>query len=194
MLSADLQKKLMDEFDVVEKGRNPKITSDIEAIVVLSGESLDPAIKTDLHDTEERLAEGIRIYQGIQKLEGSPILVLNGTDPQNIFMEAEAKRRAVDKVMIVKNPSYPAASTKTQIEGLKKLKFKKIAIVTHAYHGPRVLRYARKFFLNNCKFTLFLIARDKINKNQVQQEIEKIIEYASKGDIDLKNNTFQESE
>jgi len=68
MLSADLQKKLMDEFDVVEKGRNPKITSDIEAIVVLSGESLDPAIKTDLHDTEERLAEGIRIYQGIQFL------------------------------------------------------------------------------------------------------------------------------
>jgi len=66
MLSADLQKKLMDEFDVVEKGRNPKITSDIEAIVVLSGESLDPAIKTDLHDTEERLAEGFRSLKALQ--------------------------------------------------------------------------------------------------------------------------------
>lgn len=185
MLSADLQKRLEKEFDEVKKGTNTKITSDIEAVVVLSGESRDPAIKTTFHDTEERLEEGIKIYKKIQALGGSPTLVLNGTDPQNIFMENESRQQKVDKIITVKNPPFPLASTKTQFEGLQDLDFEKIAIVTHAYHGPRTFRYAKKMLPNNYGFNLFLIARDKIDQSQIQKEIKKITEYASKRDIDL---------
>src|SRR3990167_10547475 len=173
MLFADLQKKLIDEFNKVKLEKNPKVTQDIEAVVVLSGESRDPAVKTDLHDTEERLAEGIRIYKKIQELGGSTTLILNGTDPQNIFMEKEARKKGIVKIITIKNPPFPIASTKTQILGIKNLQYKNVIIITHAYHGPRAFRYAIKYLDKNCEFRLFLLCRDKIEKKQLQEEIKK---------------------
>jgi|SRR3990167_2422655 len=176
MLSADLQKKLEEEFNEVKKGTNPEITSNIDAVVVLSGESRDPEIKTNLRDTEERLAEGIRIYKKIKKLGGSPTLILNGTDPQNAFMEEESRKQGIHRVIIIKNPPYPLASTKTQVEGIKDFKFKKMAIITHAYHGPRSRRYINKF-LSGQDAPLFLVNRNKMSKGEIKIEMQKIKEY-----------------
>jgi len=176
MLFADLQKKLTDEFDKVKLEKNPKVTQDIEAVVVLSGESQDPAIKTGLHDNEERLAEGIRIYKKVVDLGGFPTLILNGTHPQNAFMEEESRKQKIDKIIAVKNPPYPKASTKTQIQGIMNLSFKKMAIVTHAYHGPRSRRYTNKF-LSGRDAPLFLVNRNKMSKGEIKIEMQKIKEY-----------------
>lgn len=169
--------KLLEEFIQLQKEKNPKITSDIEAVVVLSGESRDPALNTDLKDTEERLAEGIKIYKEIKALGGFPTLILNGTDPQNIFMENEAKENVIHKLMIIKNPRYPRASTDTQMKGLTNLNFKKIAIVTHAWHGVRVRLNAIKRLPKDISFNLFLLSRNNINDADIEMEIEKIQRY-----------------
>lgn len=179
-----IENKISLEFKAVEQGKNPDTSADIEAVVVLSGESRDPAIKTKLHDTEERLTEGIRIYKEVERLGGSPTLVLNGTDTQNAFMKKESVKHGFTKIMVVKNPPFPEASTKTQILGLVKLSIKNLAIVIHAFVGPRTIRYVRKY-LDDFKVKLFLIDRGKINQIQIRKEIKKIAKYASKGDIDL---------
>lgn len=176
MLSSNLYKGLIREFNKVERGENPQVTGNIEAVVVLSGESQDPAIKTTWHDTEERLAEGIAIYKQVVNLGGSPTLILNGTNPQNAFMEKEAKLREIGKIMTIKNPPYPMASTKTQFQGLSGLGFHKMIIIIHADYGPRTMRYIDKF-LKDIDVKLFLIGRDKMKKSEMQVEIEKILEY-----------------
>ena len=185
MLSADLQIKLTDEFNKVKLGKNPKVTQDIEAILVLSGESQDPAVKTHLPDTEERLSEGISIYKKVQALGGSPTLILNGTDPQNAFMKEESRKQGIHRVIIIKNPPYPLASTKTQVEGIKDFKFTKMAIITHAYHGPRTRRYINKF-LSGQDILLFLINRNKMSKGEIKIEMQKIKEYFPKEFANLK--------
>lgn len=185
MSSSDSKSRLSLEFAEVAQGKNPEITADIEAVVVLSGESRDPAIKTKLYDTEERLAEGIRIYKEVERLGGSPTLVLNGTDSQNIFMSGKSRENGVTKMETIKNPPVPEASTKTQLEGIRNLNFKMVALVTHAYHGPRTFRCINKYLPKKSPVKLFLIGRDKINRSGIQEEIKKIIEYTSKGDIDL---------
>ncbi len=177
MSSSDLKSKLSLEFEEVVQGKNPEITADIEAIVVLSGESRDPAIKTKLYDTEERLAEGIRIYKEVEWLGGSPILVLNGTDPQNVFMEDESRKNGILRIKTIKNPSVPSASTDTQLKGLQKFNFRKVAIVTHAYHGVRTRMNALKRLPNSMNFELFLLNRGGVKDEDIEMEIEKIKKY-----------------
>lgn len=172
----NIKNKLLSEFEKIKQGKNPKITADVEAVVVLSGESRDPAIKIDLHDTEERLAEGIRIYNEIKKQGSPPTLIVNGTDPQNIFMKNESRKQRIGKIVTMKNPPYPKASTKTQFEAIEHLKFKKMAIVIHAAYGPRTRRYIDKF-MNGREVLLFLIGRDKMRKSEIEIEIEKIQKY-----------------
>ena len=183
MLSKNSKSELLEEFEKVKRDKNSKITKDIEAVVILSGESGDPDYQTKLHDTEERTQFAIQIFKKIKKLGGSPILVLNGTNAQNNLMAKIAKSYGVKKNLTIKNPPVPRVSTLTQFQGLKNLRFAKIAIVTHAYHNPRVKRYTKKYLPKNCQSQLFLLDRDKISRNQIQQEFEKILRYSRKGDI-----------
>lgn len=183
MLSKNSKSELLEEFEKVKKGKNLKITKDFEAVVVLSGESGDPAYPTKLKDTEERIQAGIEIFKKIQKLGGNPTLVLNGTDAQNELMKKNAKKEKVDNLQLIKNPPIPNVSTLTQFQGMKSLFFKKIALVTHAYHGPRVKRYAKKYLPKNCQYQFFLLDRDKISQNLIREEIEKILKYSQKGGI-----------
>lgn len=177
MSSTNLKSKLFKEFKELEKGKNPEITADIEAVVVLSGESGDPENPTKLKDTEERIQLGIKIFKKVRELGGNPTLILNGTGTQNILMTKIAEKEKVEKILTIKNPSVPAASTLTQFQGLKNLHFAKIALVTHAYHSPRVKRYAAKYLSKDCVFHIFLLDRDKMTQTQITEEIEKIIKY-----------------
>ena len=177
--------KLLAEFKTIEKGKNPRLDRSIEAIVVLSGESLDPKIKTDLLDTETRLLAGIKIYRKIEKLGGKPVLVINGTDDQNRTMVNVAKESGITNIEQVKNPPYPKASTLTQIKGLRSLNFKKILLVNHAEGGPRTARYTKKLLQNSCKCELYLINRKRMSREQIDEEIGKIIKYSVEGDLSL---------
>lgn len=177
------KKQLQGEFEKVKKEKNPKITKDFEAVVILSGESGDPANPTNLDDTEERTQAGIEIFKKIKKLGSNPTLILNGTDAQNGLMEKNAKKEKVDNLQLIKNLPVPNISTLTQFQGLKNKFFKKIVIVTHAYHGPRVKKYAKKYLPKNCRYQLFLLDRDKISQNLIREEIEKILRYSQKGDL-----------
>ena len=178
--------KLLSEFREIAKEKNPKVTANIEAVVVLSGESGDPDLETNLTDTEERTKEGLRIIEEIKKRRGSPVLILTGTNAQNKLMLKLAKKAGIKKIEMLKNiPRVPLASTFDQFKQLKKTNFKKIAIVTHAYHGPRVLRYTTKYLVKNFQFYLFLIERNKMTCDLIDEEVEKIIKYSKQGYIPL---------
>lgn len=182
----NIKSKLLAEFRAISKGKNPKITTDIEAVVVLSGESGDPDFKTNLNDTEERTRTGVKIIETIKKRGGNPVLIITGTPAQNKFMFKLAKNAGIKKIKNLKNiPSVPLGSTLDQFKELIKLDLKKIAIVTHAYHGPRVLRYAAKYLDKNCQFYLFLLARNAMTGNLTEEEIKKIIRYSNQGYISL---------
>lgn len=186
MPSTNIRSKLLLEFREVAREKNPIVTADIEAVVVLSGESGDPNHKTNLTDTEERTKEGLRIFKEIKKIGGNPVLILTGTHAQNKLMLKLAKKEGIKKIKMLENiPLVPLASTFDQFRELKKIHFKKIAIVTHAYHGPRVLRYATEYLVKNCQFYLFLISRNKMINDLIDEEVEKIIKYSKKGYIPL---------
>jgi hypothetical protein len=164
------------EFESVRKGKNPEIASDIEAIVVLSGESGDFELETELHDTEERTRYATKIFKKISRLGGSPVLIVDGTDSQNLMMEKMARKAGILSVTQIINPPVPIASTLTQFEGLQKLKFRKLVLITEGYHAPRVLRYAKQYLSNNIKFQLFVIHRN-FDKKMQAEEIKKIKTY-----------------
>lgn len=182
----NIKSKLLLEFRESARGKNPKVIADIEAVVVLSGESGDPALATDLQDTQERTLAGIKIYKAVSKAGGNPMLVLTGTNSQNKLMLKLAKEKGITKITMLENiPPVPLASTFDQFRQLKKMQFKKIAIVTHAYHGPRVLRYAKKYLAKNCQFYLFLIGRGKMTNDFIEEEVAKIVKYSKKGHIPI---------
>ena len=89
--------KLLSEFREIAKEKNPKVTANIEAVVVLSGESGDPDLETNLTDTEERTKESLRIIEEIKKRRGSPVLILTGTNAQNKLMLKLAKKAGIKK-------------------------------------------------------------------------------------------------
>lgn len=173
----DNKKALLEEFNLIRTGKDPELSSDFEAVVILSGESLDSNIKTDLHDTEERTFYAIKIFKKILDNGGSPTFVVNGTDNQNTLIANIAKKNGISKVLLVKNPKVPFASTETQAYGFLKLRFKKIAVVTHAYHGARTRLHLIKNLPRNVKFKLFLYDRREMKVEDINREIEKINRY-----------------
>ncbi len=176
MLSRNLKNKFRLEYDKIRQEKDPEITTDIEAVVVLSGESQDPAIMTKWHDTEDRTSFGIEIYKKVIKLGGLCKLLLNGTDIQNLMMQKIAKDADVENMVLVKNPPFPIASTKTQLQALAKLNYKNIAIVTHSYHAPRVALTAAKI-TPKISISMFLLGRKDIKKGEIEREINKIKMY-----------------
>ena len=93
----NIKSKLLSEFREIAKEKNPKVTANIEAVVVLSGESGDPDLETNLTDTEERTEEGVRIFKKIKKVGGNPVLVITGTHFQNKLMLKLAKKAGIKK-------------------------------------------------------------------------------------------------
>lgn len=165
------------EFEKVKKGNNPDISLDIDAVVVLSGESAGSSPGIYESDTEERVTFAVSIYREIEKLGGFPQLVLNGTKFQNKAIKKIAELSGVKNIMFIENPPFPKASTDTQIQGLAKLNFKKIAIVTHAYHGPRARITVLKWLPKKVFFDLFLLDRKNMKADDIEREIEKIKRY-----------------
>lgn len=166
-------------FNNIKKTKDPKISPDIDAVVVLSGESGGSVPGTYQHDTQERVNFGIALFKKIEKLGRSPTFILSGTNHQNILMKKMAKNAGINKIVLIKNLPYPFASTDTQIKGLAKLHFTKLAIVTHAWHGVRTKLTAEKRLPRNVFFQLFLLERNKINNSDLESEIGKIQKYFS---------------
>lgn len=167
------------EFESVKAAKNPKITADIEAVVVLSGESGDPITENDSFDTEERMRLGMRIYKKIHQFGGKTELIVTGTEHQNHMMSRLARRNGIRQVTFLKGiPPAPFASTLDQFKQLKTDK-NILAIVTHAYHAPRVSRYINQY-LPQKEIKLYLIKRRGITKNQISEELNKIEQYFTK--------------
>ncbi|MCR4324846.1 MAG: YdcF family protein [Candidatus Curtissbacteria bacterium] len=180
----EVENKLKQEFESVRNSVDPKIDAGIEAVAILSGESGDPALKTNLRDTEQRTAYGLTIYKKLASFSSrGPKLVLTGTEAQNDLMRKLAKNIDSSNVIKLSNmPPVPLISTLDQFKELGKLNFKKLAIVTHAYHGPRSARYARKY-LGKKDYEFFLLDRRGMNPEEIKSEIGKIIKYFMKKDL-----------
>jgi len=186
MLSENIKSKLLKEFKVLKGFKNPRVSKEIDAVVVLTGDSTDPLTEDGSFDTQKRLKTGLRIYRRIEKLGGRPTLILTGTKPQNEIMLEIVKKNKIDRVIKLPNiPRPPLASTLIQIKQLKKLKNKNMMIVTHAVHGPRTYRYVLKHLSSKSKFALFLIDREAMKTSQIKSETERIYAYSKKGDLDL---------
>lgn len=177
MSSTDLANKILSEYKEIENGKNPAVSAEIDAIIVLSGESAGAVSSIYKNDTEERIEIGIDIYNQVEKLGGKCHLLIDGTDVQNKKMDYMAKAAGVGNILPVLNPPYPVASTETQFRGLLNLHYKKLAIVTHAYHGVRAKLAAKKYLPGDVSFELFLIGRGKMTKEQKESEIKKIQKY-----------------
>jgi hypothetical protein len=173
----NVKSKLLLEFKQVTKEKDPKVFSAIEAVVILSGESAGAVAGNRIGDTEQRTNYAIKIFKQIKALGGFPTLVLNGTDVQNKLMAKLARRAGVFNIVYIKNPPFPRASTDTQMKGLAKLNFKKVAIITHGRHSLRANMTALKRLPKNTAFSLFLVDRKKMDQNDINEEIEKIIKY-----------------
>src|SRR3989344_6691024 len=186
MLSENIKSKLLKEFKVLKGFKNPRVSKEIDAVVVLTVDSTDPLTEDGSFDTQKRLKTGLRIYRRIEKLGGRPTLILTGTKPQNEIMLEIVKKNKIDRVIKLPNiPRPPLASTLIQIKQLKKLKNKNMMIVTHAVHGPRTYRYVLKHLSSKSKFALFLIDREAMKTSQIKSETERIYAYSKKGDLDL---------
>lgn len=177
MSSKNIKSRLLSEFRQIAKGKDPKVSSAIEAVIILSGESGGAVLGNRVGDTEQRTNYAIKIFKQIKASGGVPTLVINGNDVQNKLMARLAKRSGVAEIVYIKNPSYPRASTDTQMKGLAKLNFKKVAIVTHAWHGCRTKMTALKRLPKNIFFNLFLVNRKNMDQNDIDEEIEKMSKY-----------------
>lgn len=186
MLSKNIKSKLLKEFADIQNSVNAPVSKDIDAVVVLSGESADPQTENDSFDTQQRTIEGIKIYKEIKKMGGKPTLVLTGTMPQNKIMIDLAFMHGVKRIeKLTGIPRPPLASTLIQFKQLRTLKVKSAVIVTHATHGPRVSRYAVKYWNHNSRFQLYLLNRRPMRGSLIKSEVKKIEIYSNKGDIDL---------
>src|SRR3989344_205187 len=98
MSLTNIPSKIRAEFESIKKGKNPKITADIEAVVVLSGESGDPITENGSYDTQERMRLGVKIFKTIQQIGGRPALIVAGTEHQNRMMLKLARRKGIGRV------------------------------------------------------------------------------------------------
>ncbi|KKQ18167.1 MAG: hypothetical protein US31_C0008G0010 [Berkelbacteria bacterium GW2011_GWA1_36_9] len=172
----EIKDKLKKEFTALDrKSRN--LGKNVPAMVVLAAE--ETSVRGE---NKERIDEGIKI---VNKLRNNPILLYLGTQRHNLKAKSYLDAKNVQFDLI---SSHFPANTKNQIVDLKnyleKHQVSSVIIVSHIYHIPRIKRYC-KMLIPKINITFWKIGKMKDYKRQVNEEIEKIIEYSKKGDLPL---------
>lgn len=180
-----------------------------QAVVVLSGH---PTRDFSGNVTSEYSLENIaRIAFGVQtvlmiaakKMErpleeisfgDGPYLVLNGDEKQLEPMEEIAADFGFpsDRMILVNSGKREVSNTKTQFEMMKSdlicKNFRDVIYITHDYHALRVALTAKKQLPPDCCYVIFPVLNGYkgFSYNMFRafrKEIDKIQEYANRGDI-----------
>ena len=208
----------LQEIEIVSKQENKEINPHIEYIFVLSGRSSylkkpvdSPAIK-DSEDDYNRMELGIKIARTIvasrlkkptgDKLDKEdlvkygPQIIYNGTTKQNETLKSALKQGILahypeEKFRILDLESGEE-NTRGQFKSLKEhspLSNTSVAIVTHAYHFPRVARMVggkwHPFGLNT-KIHFYLVDRQLQApgvKEDMVGEVQRLPRYIKQGDL-----------
>ena len=172
----EIKNKLKKEFASLENQKN-KVSKIAEAVVILAAEEEDI-----VGQNKERIDEGLKI---ISILDNKPLLIYLGTQNHNKSASIYLRSKDITPKLI---ESRNQANTKDQIidlgNYLKNQEMASITIVSHIYHIPRIKRYC-KMIIPNVNVMFWKIGKMVDFKKEINQEIEKIIEYSKQGDLPL---------
>jgi hypothetical protein len=131
-----------------------------------------------------------------------PLFIYNGTPEENNSLQNALKRPLfplpAEKVVIVKSirkdkKGLPITNTLEQVESFPKELIGKgkpishaIAIVSHAFHFPRILRYLEEHRILPAEIKVYAIplkTATKAMRHYKKAEIEKVWKYFKKGDL-----------
>jgi len=172
----EIKSKLKKEFDSLENQKN-RVKKNAEAVVILAAEEEDI-----VGQNKERIDKGLKI---ISTFECKPLLIYLGTQNHNKSASIYIRSKDITYKQI---KSRNQANTKDQIIDLRRYsknhEIASITIVSHIYHIPRIKRYC-KILIPKVNITFWKIGKIKDYKRQVNEEIEKILEYSKKGDLPL---------
>jgi len=172
----EIKKKLLLEFKDLDRLKNDSIR-DSDAVIVLAAEETQVT-----GENKERVEEGLKI---VKNKQNNPKLFFLGTKIHNRELKKYLDKKITEIIYI---ESKNDATTKVQIKDFAKLlaknKFKKALFVSHFYHIPRIKRYCH-IYLKGLNSYFWKIGTFNQQNKQVEEEIQKIIKYASKGDLSL---------
>lgn len=207
--------KYLDEIKTIQKRSNPTVDPSTTYVWVLSGrssylkESVDGPDVKDLEDDYNRLNLAIQIAREVvQKLLGrtslteediqeyGPQIVYNGRPKHNedlkkALREGLLTHYPLNKFLIL-DLDPKEWSSKGQFMSFKEevpTTNTSVAIVTHAYHGPRILRTIESQwnpFGANTSVSLYLVDRELISpgiQEDLLGEMKRIPTYTQKGDL-----------
>ncbi len=183
-LDKQLRANLINEFKLLNS-QNFKIPDNVDYILVLSGE------ETDIDgENGERIKYGLQLLKRLKKDKSNIKFIYSGTKTHVnkflIYLKNNYKHNDTKniKYQILSDDASTLTQIKYFINICNKSNVKSIIIVTHLYHIPRTKRYIAKFVRNYIK-TTFLPINKNMQINKYKQEINKMIEYAYKGDITI---------
>lgn len=177
-MASDSRAKLTAEFlTVVNYPLKPFDTFD--AVVVLCAEEVKVA-----GENKDRIVAGLDL---VKKNRPNGPLIFLGTVGHNQHLQDYLTAQKDDTVVY-----YPTNrtqdSSRSQLQHLavflRDKTLSNLLIISHAYHIPRVRRYAH-LYLKDQSFDFYPVGRVEDQTKQVAGEIEKIIDYAAKGDLSL---------
>jgi len=174
-----MTKNLSREFQSVKRpGR--VVLNGVCAVIVLCAEEVEIT-----GENKERIDAALGI---INSLDNTPPLIFMGTKAHIIALEAYLCVKK-DDVKVLYPTRRKHESSWTQIKSLAQYlcqkKFKKVLIVSHAYHIPRLRRYCSKYINKEQQYKFYPVGNIKNQSRRVKEEIVKIIKYAKKGDLPL---------
>ena len=172
------RQKLFREFSHVNA--YPKSALRIfDAVVVLSAEEVEVE-----GENKRRIDAGLNLIREIKK---NGAMIFLGTVWHIKYLEHYLSHRKINFSLLLPTKRRHESS-RTQIRSLadflKKKPFSNILVVSHAYHIPRVKRYCAQY-LTGQKYDFYPVGQIKKQTRQLEDEIDKIIKYAQKGDLPL---------
>ena len=171
-----IKNELRREFHIIKINRHIDFTK-VSAIVVLCAE------ETNIEgENKQRIDAGIQL---LQNMEEKKFLFL-GTKFHIAYLKKYIDKKSDITLLFPMHREHE--SSRTQIISLAKYCIKNhfghIVIVSHAYHIPRIKRYCVAY-LSAQKYDFYPVGDINSQSQRIDNEIEKIIKYAKKGDLPL---------
>lgn len=174
----EIKHRLLLEFKNIKFKKS--LLDDVNYIAVLSAEEV-----TLSGENGERFLQVFNLVKNDRK----KTIIFLGTKLHNLNLEKFLKREVyLCKIVILGSRSD--STTKIQIKQLSSFLGKhrvinKILIVSNTYHFPRIKRYCRMYLNSKVRTYYIGIGDIRFQTQRVDDEIEKIIKYASKKDLPL---------
>mgnify|MGYP001563846628 CR=1 FL=1 len=182
----DFRSTLTEEFFTLFRSPPVVPRGDTDAIVVLShdgGRTIENVI---------RIEYAALVHRMLSSWRGSgPLFVLNGTVEQLGPMKAMAVEQGIHTPGLLNCGTIETGNTLTQVIAIKEEQYlsrcKSVLVVSSAYHVPRLRRTLSRHLPPSIEYAVTGAPGDCYTYNGIQMmsgEIDRIVRYAERGDID----------